>query len=173
MKKHLIMLSILLLTVIISQAQDTVLQKKEIKTPQTDSLIKIIPEGRHFLYTVGGKLQTPDEIKYRLLNYAPSAVELNAAIKNMTWSFVSLGGAAVTSGLAGYEYYNNSKKPVANVAWVNGKPGFVYTYPHNDKTGAYILTGAAIGFLAAEIITLVKASNHDKKAFWLYNLQFQ
>jgi hypothetical protein len=170
MKKHLFILMLLALSLSATYAQD-------VKKPQPDSLIKIIPygEGRYsgYLYTIGGKLQTREDVQIRLMAYAPSAVEFKAARRNVAWSFAFLGATAFASTGALIEFHNNSKPPVATAAFVNGEPGFTYTYPNNNKTGAYILTAAAIGFIAAEVTTWVNAAVHTKKALSLYNKQYE
>jgi hypothetical protein len=170
MKKQSLLLTALALSVFCCYAQD-------LKKAQPDSLIKVIPvdEGRHysFLYTIGGKLQTPEEVQHRLLNYAPSAFEVKASKRDTYWAFGLLAGTAAASVGAGYEFYQNSKSPVATAAFVNGQPGFTYTYPNNNKTGAYILTGLAIGFLTTAITTWINAAHHSKKAFDVYNQQFR
>src|SRR5579862_9500752 len=72
--------------------------------PQPDSLIKIIYEGRHQLYTIGGKLVNPEDVKMRLLSYPASAAEFNMAKTNVTWAYVSLGASAVSSFAALIEF---------------------------------------------------------------------
>ena len=170
MKKPLFVLFILTSASLFCNAQD-------IRKPQPDSLIKTIPfgEGRHggYLYTIGGKLQSPEEIQARLLSYTPSAIEFKSAKRDVPWVFAFMGAAAVASTGAIAEFYQNSKSPIATAAFVNGRPGFTYTYPDNNKTGAYILTGAAFGFLSAAITTWVNAAIHGKKAFYLYNKQYE
>jgi hypothetical protein len=170
MKKFLSTLSVLAFALSFSYAQ-------YVKKPMPDSLIKVIPfgEGRHagYLYTVGGKLQAPEDIQMRLLNYAPSAVEFKIAKREVPWSFAFLGASALTSTGAIIEFYKNSKPPIATAAFINGRPGFTYTYPNNNKTGAYILTGAAIGFITATISTWINEAIHIRKSVYLYNQQYE
>jgi hypothetical protein len=170
MKKHLLILFLFTLTSIAGFAQD-------VKKPQPDSLIKVIPfgYGRHVenVYTIDGKLQSPEDISSRLLSYAPAATEYNKAKNEGTWAYVFLGGATIASFGAIAEYANNNKPVVATAAFVNGQPGFTYAYPNNNKTGAYILTGAALGFVTAAITTWVNAAIHSKKAIDYYNQRFE
>jgi len=85
MKKQLFLLFILASAQSFIYAQD-------VKKPQPDSLIKAIPFGyglhAGYLYTVGDKLQTPFQIRARLLSYAPSATEFTRAKKDITWGFI-------------------------------------------------------------------------------------
>src|ERR1700733_10942865 len=98
MKKPLIITLLLISSTLLLKAQDNIKT-----TAQPDSIIKLIPvgEGRHssYLYTIGGKLQTREDVAIRLMAYAPSAVEDHAALNNITWTYVSFSGFAVT-GLA-------------------------------------------------------------------------
>jgi hypothetical protein len=170
MKKYSIILFMLVSASVCSYAQT-------VKTPQPDSLIKVIPfgEGKNssYLYTVGGKLQAPEDVKIRLMSYEPSATELRAAQNNVTWTFVFFGATAMSTTGAAIEFYKNSKSATATAAFVNGRPGFVYSYPHNNKTFAYVLTGAAIAFATTAFITLVRGGKHAKKAVDVYNMRFQ
>jgi hypothetical protein len=178
MKKQLLVLFLLLFTSALSYAQ-------EAKQAQPDSVIKIIPvEGRHdgYVYTVGGRLYTRQEVINRLLSYTPSATELNAGKKDLTWGYASFAG----SGLAGigallafahdnklngsYSYFTGSSpNPV-------GQPtatGIATYYPHHDKTAAYVLTGASVVLLTTAIIEAVSGSKHVNKALSLYNMRFE
>jgi hypothetical protein len=166
MKKQLLILFLLAFSSLAGHAQYA-------KTLQPDSVIKIIPigEGRYtgYAYTIGGKLYTREDVAMRLLNYAPSASEYNLAKSNITWGFVCLTG----SGLAGIgaiaEFAHDNK---LNGSSIN-PDGNGFIYQQHNKTGAYILTGAAVGLLTAAIITWVSGSKHGKKALWLYNQRFQ
>jgi len=142
---------------------------QEIKKSQPDSLIKIIPDGRHVLFTVGGRLQSPYDIKMRLLSYTPSANEYHAAKTNLIWGFALSGGSGLASIGAVAAFAHDNK--LNGVTFNSSGTGFVYQ--QHNKTGAYILTGAAVGLLTAAIITFVNGSKHAKKAIWLYNLRFQ
>ena len=174
MEKRLIILLMLVLAASFTNAQ-------VIKKAQPDSIIKIITMdvegsddfGYTTLYTIGGKPVNKEDVFYRLLNYAPSAVEYNAYKKNATASYILFGSSFAALVGSTFEFVNNSKSPVATAAFINGYPGFTYTYPHNNKTGAYILAGVAIGTLVAAIITFSHAKKHGKKSVWLYNLRFE
>ncbi len=88
-------------------------QKDTSWRPQPDSVIRLIPygEGRYssYLYTIGGKLQTAEDVKIRLLSYTPSAAEFAQAKNHLTWAYVSFGGLAVSGIAATIEYANNNK----------------------------------------------------------------
>ena len=169
MKKQIIVTLLFLLSGLLIKAQDTVKRH-----PQPDSLIKVVPfaEGRHdgYLYTIDGKLQSPEDIRMKLLSYQPSAMEFKAAKNNLRWSFISLGGVTASGLAAFFEFKNNSKYNGATTANINGQPQFVYQ--HHNETAAYIFTGIATGFLVAEFVTLIKAAKHGKKALKLYNQRF-
>lgn len=169
--KTLTIFTILLLpSSFLLKAQDNIKPKA-----QPDSIIKVIPvgEGRHssYLYTVGGKLQTREDVAIRLMAYAPSAEEYHAFKNNATWAYVSFGGLAVTSLAAGIEYGQNNKLAGATVGFVNGEPATIYQ--HHNLTPAYVLTGVATAFLVSSIINLSKAIFHGKKAIRLYNQRFE
>jgi len=170
MKKSFIMIIGILFSCLMLKAQDTIRRKA-----QPDSLIKIIPvsEGRHdgFLYTVNGQLQSPADIKMKLLSYQPSSIEYRAAKNNFQWALISLGGFTASGIVAFIEFKNSDKYNGATTAFVNGQPEFVYQ--HHDRTAAYVLTGVAVGFLVAEIVTFVKAAKHGRKAIKLYNQRFE
>jgi hypothetical protein len=144
-------------------------------SPRPDSVIKAIPagEGRHtyYLYTIGGQLQTPEDVRLRLLSYAPSAAEYSSAKNNLIAGWVTFGGFAASSIAATIEYAENNKHAGETAGFVNGQPSFIYQ--HHSLTGAYILTGAAVGFLTTSIITLVSASHHAKQALKVYNHRFE
>jgi len=146
---------------------------QELRKSQPDSLIKPIPFGygphTGYLFTVGGKLQTPDEIKARLLSYAPSAAEFSTAKKDVTWGFVFSGGAGV-AGIGAVIAFSHANR-LNGAAFNSSGTGFVYQ-DHN-KTGAYILTGAAIGFLTASITTWINGAIHAHRSIYLYNQQYQ
>lgn len=163
MKTKLLLLFLVLLTSFVAFSQ-------EIRTSQPDSLIKIVPDawGRHFFYTVDGEVQSPYDIRMRLLSYDPSAVEYKAGRKDIAWGI----GLSSASGIAGFVggtlFINNS---INSTKLDPSGYGFIHTRP--DQTAAYLLTGAAVGMLTVAIIDLVKGSAHLKKSFWLYNIRFQ
>src|ERR1700733_600036 len=102
--KTLIILTILLVgTSSLLSAQDTVKHKA-----QPDSIIKVIPfdAGRNtgYLYTIGGKLQTREDVAIRLLAYTPSAMEYHAAKNNATWAYASFAGTAITGVAATIDF---------------------------------------------------------------------
>ncbi|TSJ43157.1 hypothetical protein FO440_02905 [Mucilaginibacter corticis] len=170
MKKPYLITLILALSTLFAQAQNS--------TPhhsQPDSLIKLIPvgEGNHssYLYTIGGKLQTPEDVKMKILAYAPSALEYRAAKKSAVWSWVSLGGFAASGTAATIEYATHNKSAGETIGVVNGKPEFIYQ--HHNLTGAYIFTGLASAFLVSTVINFVKAARHGKKSIKLYNAQYE
>lgn len=169
--KNLIALTVLLLvSTTLLKAQDTLKHRA-----QPDSVIKLIPynTGRHvdYMYTINGKLQSPDDIRMRLLSYAPSASEYQAAKTNFRWSFISLGGVAVCGTAALIEFEHNNKFAGESTAIINGQPEFVYQ--HHSLTGAYVFTGLATAFLATEIITLINGAKHGHKALKVYNQRFE
>ena len=142
---------------------------------QPDSIIKLIPygDGRHadFLYTIGGKLQTPEDVKLKILAYAPSALEYHKARTAATWSYVSLAGSAVSGFASIYEFAHNNKLQGSTVAFVNGEPTTIYQ--HHSYTSAYIFTGLATAFLTSAIINFVHAAKHANKAIQTYNQRFE
>ncbi|MBB3057001.1 hypothetical protein [Mucilaginibacter gotjawali] len=159
---------LLLLSTIAAKAQ-------EVKKAQPDSIIRVIPVGdpRHssYLYTIGDKLRTSDEVAVRLMAYAPSATEYHAAKNNITWVYVSGAGFAVSGLAAVIEFANNNKNAGAASAIVNGQAAIVYQ--HHSLTGAYVFTGMATAFLVSSIINLSKAAFHSNKAIKLYNQRFE
>jgi hypothetical protein len=182
MKKHLaLLLSVLFVSQLI-HAQDTASARPQpsfnpqpFSHPQLDSVIKLIPagEGSHiyYLYTIGGKLVSPDDVTLRLLSYQPSANEYSQAKNNLIWGWVSFGGFAASTIAATLEYAANNKHVGETAGFVNGQPAFIYQ--HHSLTGAYIFTGAAVGLLTTSIITLVSASHHAKQALKVYNHQYE
>jgi hypothetical protein len=168
MKKPIIITVLLLLSSLSIYAQDN-------KKPQPDSLIKIIPfgEGKHssYLYTIGGKLQTREDVQVRLMRYAPSAVEYSKGKTNATWGYISFGGTALSLAAATIEYATHNKHVGETTGIVNGQAAFIYQ--HHSLAGAYILTGIATGFLTSAIINLMEAGKHGDKALKLYNQQYE
>jgi hypothetical protein len=170
MKNPIIITILLLLSSALVKAQDT---KKS--SSQPDSIIKVIPvgEGRYtdFLYTIGGKLQTREDVAIRLMAYAPSAEEYHAAKNNITWVYVSSTGFALSGLAAAIEFAKNNKHAGETTGFVNGQPAFIYQ--HHSLTGAYIFTGVATAFLVSSVIHLSKAAFHGKRALRLYNQRFE
>ncbi len=167
-----------LLSGLILQAQDNAMPHQDNSSashPQPDSVIKLIPVevGRHisYLYSVGGKLQTPEDIRARVLNYAPSADEYRLARRNFTWSYVLFAGLGASMIGATVEYAANNRHAGETVGLVNGQPGFIYQ--QHSLTAAYVLTGAATGFLISSVITYVSGRQHSRKALQLYNRRFE
>jgi len=170
MKKLFILTILLTGSSFLLKAQDNLKHKA-----QPDSIIKIIPfgEGRQadYLYTIGGKLETREDVAIRLLAYTPSAMEYHAAKNNAAWVYVSFAGTAITGLAAGIEYGKNNKMAGETTGFVNGQPAIIYQ--HHSLTGAYVLTGAATAFLASSFINLVRAGFHINRAIILYNQQYQ
>ncbi|SHN24939.1 hypothetical protein [Mucilaginibacter sp. OK098] len=169
--KNLITITILLLSAsLLTKAQDTTKVKA-----QPDSVIKMIPfgEGKHssYLFTIGGKLQTPEDIKIRLLSYAPSAAEYSIAKNSATWGYISWAGFGASSIAAVIVFATHNKHTGETTGFVNGQPAFIYQ--HHSQAGAYILTGVATAFLTSAIINLVKAGKHGNRALKLYNQRFE
>lgn len=164
-----------IITTFLLLASSSFIKAQDIKRAQPDSIIKVIPvgEGRHsgYLYTIDGKLQTREDVLVRLLRYAPSANEVSKSKSNLTWTYVSFGGTAVSGLIATIEYAKNNKNAGATSAIVNGQATIIYQ--HHNLTSAYILTGAATGFLTSAIINMVHAGKHSNKALKLYNQQYQ
>lgn len=150
-------------------------QKDTSWRPQPDSVIRLIPygEGRYssYLYTIGGKLQTAEDVKIRLLSYTPSAAEFVQAKSHLTWGYVSIGGLAVSGIAATIEYANNNKHAGETTGFVNGSPAFIYQ--QHSLAGAYIFTGLATGFLVSAIVNFVDTYKHGKQALALYNRRFE
>src|SRR5258708_1969450 len=103
MKKPIIITLLLLLSSLVLKAQDS----KPFHA-QPDSVIKIVPfeVGSHtsYLYTIDGKIQTPEDIKIKLLAYAPSAGEYYKTKTDVTWAIVSISGFAASSIAATIEF---------------------------------------------------------------------
>ncbi|SDR82567.1 hypothetical protein SAMN05216490_0010 [Mucilaginibacter mallensis] len=129
---------------------------------QPDSIIKVTPTktGTHttYAYTIAGKVQTPDEVKIKLLAYVPSANEFQQAKIETKWAVVSTVGFAVSAIGAVIEYANNNNAPVTE---------------HHSLTGAYIFTGVATAFFTSAVINLVQAGKHKTKAMKVYNQRFE
>jgi hypothetical protein len=140
-----------------------------------DSIIKLIPvgEGKYtsYLYTIGGKLQTREDVLIRLMRYTPSAVELSSAKKDATWGYVSIAGAGASGIIATILYATHNSHVGETVGMVNGQPEFIYQ--HHSLTGAYVFTGLATGFLVAAIINMANSGKHTNKALKLYNSQYE
>jgi hypothetical protein len=170
MKKLFILTILLAATSFLLKAQDVIKPKA-----QPDSIIKIIPfgEGRSadYLYTIGDKLQTRQDVILRLQAYAPSAFEYHAAKNNFAWVYVSFAGAAVTGIAATIDFAKNNKMAGETTGFVNGQPAFIYQ--HHSLTGAYVLTGAATAFLFSSFINLARGAFHANNAIRLYNQQYQ
>jgi len=169
MKNSIITAILLLLSSVLVKAQDPG------KThAQPDSIIKVIPfgEGRHtgYLYTIGGQLQTREDVAFRLMAYAPSAAEYHAAIHNITWTYVSFAGSAIASAAAFIEYNQNNKLAGATTGFVNGQPAVIYQ--QHSLTGAYVLTGVATACLVSAFINLARAGFHFNSALRVYNERF-
>ncbi|MBB6130240.1 hypothetical protein [Mucilaginibacter lappiensis] len=176
MKNPIVITLLFLSCTLLVKAQDV---KKT--QAQPDSIIKLIPfgEGRHtdYLFTIGGKLQTAEDVKIRLLAYAPSAMEFQKAKTQVTWGVVASGGAVASSIVAIIQFIHHGKDDLDNMptaGLVNGKPGFIYPPQHHSSlTGAYILTGAAVALLVTSFVHFVKAGKYGNKAVKVYNLQYQ
>ncbi len=166
MKKPIIFTVLFLLSSLSMYAQGN-------SNAKPDSTIKIIPDGRHYLYTMDGKLISPLQVREMMLNYPPAAKEYRLARTNGTWAFSLFTVSAVSGLVAGIEYGHHSQSTQANgTTFVNGQPAFTYGQP-SSLTGAHILTGMAIGMLVPAIITWVSAADHSNKAFSLFNSQYQ
>jgi hypothetical protein len=178
MKKPIIITIALLLSSFLVKAQDTLKVKSK---AQPDSIIKIIPygEGRYggYLYTIGGKLQTPEDVKIKLLAYAPSAGEYQKVKNELTWTYVSTGASVLASSFAIAEFVHHARENyvMPTVTYANGYPTSITpgVVQKTSLTGAYILSGIATGFLVATFVHLVHASRHADKAIKLYNQRFE
>jgi hypothetical protein len=171
MKKQSLILFVLLFSAVSSYAQ-------EVKQAQPDSIIKIIPiEGRHdgFLYTIGGKLYTRQEVVNRLSSYQPSATELLVGKRALTWGYVSFAGFGLSAGGALLAFAHDSKLNGAySYITGSGSNTSIQTYyPHHNKTAAYVLTGISVGLLATAIIEIVNGSKHVNKSLSLFNTRFE
>src|ERR1700744_5026272 len=109
MKKSIIITLLLSLSSLILKAQDSLKTHRA----QPDSVIKLIPfdTGRHtsYLYTIGGKIVPPEDVKARIMAYAPSAGEYQKAKTNIIWATVSTVGFGATTGVAVIEFVRDSK----------------------------------------------------------------
>ena len=171
MKKPIIITLLLLLLALFVKAQDSLRSHHA----QPDSIIKLVPfdVGSHtsYMYTIGGKIVPPDDVKARILAYAPSAGEYHKAKTNLTWGIISSVGLAGSAGAAVIEFATRSKMAGATTGIVNGQAGFIYQ--QHSHTGAYIFTGLASAFLVSSIINYVHAMKHAHKALNLYNQRFE
>jgi hypothetical protein len=170
MKKLSFLMTLFLLSSVMIYAQ-----KDTSWHPQPDSVIRLIPygEGRYssYLYTIGGRLQTAEDVKARLLNYAPSADEYVQARSHLTWAYISFGAFAVSGAAATIEYANNNKHAGETTGFVNGSPAFIYK--QHSLAGFYVFTGLATGFLVSSIINMVDTRKHGRQALALYNRRFE
>jgi hypothetical protein len=170
MKKPIIILLFLLLPALFATAQDMVKTRS-----QPDSIIEVVPVqvGSHisYLYTIGGKIQTPMNVRIKLLAYTPSATEYHQAKTDATWGYALSAGFAVSAAAAVIEFAHNNKWAGATTGPVNGEAGFIYQ--HHSLAGAYIFTGIATAFLTSSIINFVHAVKHTNKALKVYNQRFE
>src|SRR5579863_9434258 len=97
MKKPIIFTVLFLLSSVFVYAQGNVNAKP-------DSTIKIIPDGRHYLYTVDGKLVNPSEVRDMILNYPPAAAEYRLARTNATWTISLFAASMICGTIAGIQY---------------------------------------------------------------------
>jgi hypothetical protein len=150
-------------------------QDNKTSKAQPDSIIKIVPlaDGRHVVsaYTIGGKLQTREDVLIRLMRYAPSATEVSKAKTDLTWSYVSYGGFGLSTIAATIIYATHNKHSGESVGFVDGQPEFIYQ--KHSLTGAYVLTGLAVGFLTSAITNFVNGARHGNNALTLYNQQYE
>ena len=171
MKKPIIITLLLMFSSLILKAQDSTSSHHA----QPDSVIKLVPfdAGSHtsYLYTIGGKIVPPEDVKIRILAYAPSAGEYHKARTNITWGIVSTAGFALSTAGAVIEFATHSKLAGATTEIVNGQASFIYQ--QHSHTGAYIFTGLASAFLLSSIINYVHAMKHAHKALNLYNQRFE
>jgi hypothetical protein len=164
-------------TAVILLLLSSVLVKAQDKKPQAqpDSVIKFMPiEGRRhdeYVYTIGGKVQTRQDVMIRLMAYAPSAMEINKAKTNITWTYITAGGVVLSSIGAAIEFGNNNKYATETMGMVNGVPTPVYQ--KHSLASAYVFTGLATGFLIANIINFTRATRHSRKAIKVYNQRFE
>lgn len=103
-----------------------------------DSIIKLIPVGRgeptSFLYTIGGKLQTREDVLIRLMRYQPSEVEILKAKNDATWGYVSFVRAGVSGIVATILYATHNNHVGETAGLVNGEAAFIYQ--HHSLAGA-------------------------------------
>jgi hypothetical protein len=131
-------------------------------------------EGRRhdeYVYTIDGKVQTREDVMIRLMAYAPSAMEINKAKINHTWTYITAGGVILSTVGAAIEFGNNNKYATETMGTVNGVPTPVYQ--KHSLTSAYVFTGLATGFLIANIINFTRAAKHSRKAIKVYNQRFE
>ncbi|MGN6178604.1 MAG: hypothetical protein ACTHNW_05455 [Mucilaginibacter sp.] len=171
MKKQLLTLFSLLISATFSYAQ-------EVKHAQPDSVIKIIPlEGRHdgYLYTIGGKLYTRQEVTNKLLSYKSSATELLIGKRELTWGYVSFAGSGLAAGGALLAFAHDNKLN-GSYSYITGSGAnsFIQTYyPHHNKTAAYVFTGVSAALLTTGIIEIINGSKHVNKSLSLFNMRFE
>ena len=170
MKKPVIITLFLLVSSLFVRAQQT-----QQSHAQPDSIIKMVPieigGNTSYIYTIGGKIQTPQDVKIKLLAYAPSADEYHKAKSYAIWGYISTGGFSAASTIAIIEYAHNNKLAGATTGNVNGQAGFIYE--HHSLTSAYVFTGVATAFLTSAIINFVNVAKHGKKALKLYNQRYE
>jgi len=170
MKNPIIIAILLLLSSVLVKAQEV---KKTV--PQPDSLIKVIPEGdgRHtfYLYTIGGKMATREDVAIRLMAYAPSAEEYHAFRNDVTWTYATFAASGISAIAATIDYAHNNRYAGETVGNVNGQPAFIYQ--HHSLAGAYVFTGLATAFLVTSLINLSRAAFHGHKALSVYNQRFE
>jgi hypothetical protein len=134
-------------------------------TAQPDSIIKIIPleavDDVVYAYTIGGKLQTREDVVIKLMAFAPSAEEYHRSKNNFTKGWISAGAFGVSSFASVIDFHNAGKNTVATMGAV-----------HNNS-GAYIFTGIATAFAASAIINWVEGFKHFKKSIKVYNQRFE
>jgi hypothetical protein len=118
------------------------------------------------LYTIGGKLASKEDVAYRLLNYAPSAAEYNAAKQNVKVGCILYGGAAAGSLGSVLAFVGGNKSVPTTFTDNYGNSVSGSTYQHN-YTGAVILTGVAWGLATAAFITILKAPGQMNKSMAL------
>jgi hypothetical protein len=169
--KKLIVITVVFLSVAVAAHA----QENQAPHAQPDSIIKVVPitvgDQQGLIYTIGGKIVTPEDVKIRLLAYAPSALEYGKTKTDLTWSYASFGASAIASTLAVIDYAHNNKMAGETTGFVNGQPAFIYQ--QHSLTGAYVLTGLATAFLTVAVIELVHAATHGKKAMNTYNQRFE
>ena len=165
MKKTIIITLFLLVSSLFVKAQQNTQSHA-----QPDSIIKVVPvtsEGhKAYAYAIGGKVQTLEEVKIKLMAYAPSANEFYKAKKETEWAYVSTAGFGLSTIAAIVEYVHNNKS--------SGDPYAQSTdTQHHSFTGTYIFTGIAAAFFTSAVINLVNASKHKSKALKVYNQRFE
>ena len=169
MKKSAVITFLFLLAATILNAQD--IKKSQ---AQPDSIIKVIPyaDGRHviYVYSVGGRVQSPEEIKLRLLSYNPSAAEYHKVENNITWAYIS-GGGFVAGSIGSLIAFAHSAKQSLNSSYTTSNGTIVDHEP--NFTARWVFTGIATGFAVAALINIAKAGKHGKKAIDLYNQRFE